>query len=144
MDWRQLHWDNCRQSRSEVDVRRAEQALGVAFPSTYRDCVRECHGGTPSPNRFSFRDPDIGTMESSLAVLLSLDPDDPENLLDAHGRLAPILPQGAVPFADDGGGDFMCFDFSNPGEASVGYWHHGEAQLVPLAASFSEFLDLLY
>lgn len=143
MDWRKLQWSNCQRALSEEEIRRVEEALGVRFPTDYRDCVQHCHGGKPHPNMFWFDDPDIGNMGSSLGVLLSFNPDDSENILDTYRRLSPFLPPSIIPFADDGGGDFMCFNFHQPGPSSVAYWHHGEEDVVPLSDSFSSFLDLL-
>lgn len=143
MDWRKLQWSNCRSVLGEEEIRRVEEALGVRFPEDYRDCVRHCHGGRPQPNEFLFEDPDIGTMGSDLGILLSFDPDDIENIVDTYRRLSPFLPPSIIPFADDGGGDFMCFDFRSPGPPSVVYWHHGEEDVVHLSESFSSFLALL-
>jgi hypothetical protein len=57
------------------------------------------------------------------------------------------LPEGLVPFADDGGGDYMCLDYRNKPEApGVVYWAHERGKhdsVFPLANSFSEFLDIL-
>jgi hypothetical protein len=144
MDWQQMKWSNCQPSLSEEQLRHVEQILKVDFPSDYRDCVKHCHGGAPVPNRFSFEDPDIGTMESSLAILLSFAPNDPENVVDVYRRLSSFLPTAVIPFADDGGGDFLCFDFSQLGEPVISYWHHGEPEVVFLAESFSALLDRFY
>jgi hypothetical protein len=53
------------------------------------------------------------------------------------------LPQGVIPIADDGGGDFVCFRYT-AAQPSVVYWHHGGRSVVPLSDSFSGFLEMLY
>jgi hypothetical protein len=83
-------------------------------------------------------------MESSLAVLLSFSDDDVENIVETHRRLLPFLPQGVIPIADDGGGDFVCLQYAGQAQPSVVYWHHGDRSVVPLSESFSGFLDMLY
>jgi hypothetical protein len=84
-------------------------------------------------------------MGSCLGVLLSFDEGDPENMLVTHEDLAPFLPPGVIPFADDGGGDFICFKYEQA-EATpqVVYWHHGEREVVPLADTFTGFLEMLH
>ncbi len=82
-------------------------------------------------------------MEGCLGVLLSFSEDDPENILRTHERLSPYLPSGAIPVADDGGGDFVCLDYSGGGSPRIGYWHHGDRSLVPLASSFGACIGSL-
>ncbi|HPS80001.1 MAG TPA: SMI1/KNR4 family protein [Thermoanaerobaculaceae bacterium] len=122
----------------------AERVFCVRLPDDYRECARLCHGGQPTENAFAFDDPEIGRMESCLGVLLSFSQDDPENIFEAYESLRASLPGGAIPIADDGGGDFVCLDYGHGSPPSIGYWHHGENSLVPLASSFSGFLSMLY
>jgi hypothetical protein len=116
----------------------------VVFPDDYKECARLCHGGRPKRNAFTFEDPEIGRMESCVGVLLSFSEDDPESIFATHERMHSFLPRGAVPIADDGGGDFICLDYSHGTPASIGYWHHGADSLVRLAPSFTAFLGMLY
>jgi hypothetical protein len=83
-------------------------------------------------------------MESCIGILLSYSSDDPENIFTAYESLKPSLPAGAIPVADDGGGDFVCLDYSRGSPPTIGYWHHGESSLVTLAASFTDFINMLY
>jgi|SRR3990170_2098806 len=144
MSWQDIAWEDCRGELGDPEVRKVEQALGVSFPEDYRACVKKCHGGRPRDNNFSFVDPALGRMESSLAILLSFSDDDVENIVETHRRLLPFLPHGVIPFADDGGGDFVCFQYAGQSQPSVVYWHHGERSVVPLSESFSGFLGMLY
>lgn len=144
MSWQDIAWEDCHGEIGDVEVRRVEHALGVTFPEDYRACVKGCHGGRPRDNNFSFMNPAIGRMESSLAILLSFSDDDPENIVETHHRLLPFLPVGVIPIADDGGGDFVCLQYGGQAEPSVVYWHHRERSVVPLSESFAGFLDILY
>jgi cell wall assembly regulator SMI1 len=144
MSWQDIAWEDCRGELGDAEVGTVEQALGVTFPEDYRACVKKCHGGRPRDNNFSFLDPALGRMESALAVLLSFSDDDVENIVETHRRLLPFLPHGVIPIADDGGGDFVCFQYAGQAQPSVVYWHHGEPSVVPLSESFSGFLETLY
>lgn len=144
MLWKGDEWFGCHAPVQDCILDQLETALNVSLPPDYRECVRICHGGRPVRNKFSFVDPDIGMMESCIGVLLSLSEGDDEGLLPTFKRLTVYLPSGAVPIADDGGGDFVCLDFTTSDIPTVGYWPHGEDRLIPLAPSYSEFLDLLH
>lgn len=150
MGWEDLSWENCHAEESDARVSAVEAVLGVRLPEDYRECIKKYHGGTPSRSRFTFKDQKLGDMESCLGVLLSLDEDDAENLVDTWHELAPQLPRAVVPFADDGGGDFICFDYRDVRQTTtpvVVYWHHERVQpeaLTPLCNSFSEFMSMLY
>jgi hypothetical protein len=59
--------------------------------------------------------------------------------------VAEVLPRGVVPFAEDGGGNLLCFnyrqDFDRP---SVVFWSHdGGGALLPVADSFGDLLAKL-
>ncbi len=144
MSRQDIAWEDCRGELQDADVLSVEQALGVTFPEDYRECVKKCHGGRPRDNNFSFVDPVVGRMESCLAVLLSFSDDDVENIVETHRRLQPYLPEGVIPIGDDGGGDFVCFQYTAQDSPSVVYWHHGDRSVVPLSGSFSAFLEMLY
>jgi len=145
MQWKNNEWRHCHPPIEPGRVAQVESALGVSFPDDYKECVERCHGGSPLRDAFSFEDPVIGWMESGVGVLLSFTKDDENNyIVKTYKLLSPFLPQGAIPVVDDGGGDFVCLDYSHGWPPSVGYWHHGDRSLVPLAASFSEFLDMLH
>lgn len=137
-------WDDCHSPVAGEAFERAERQWGVFFPDDYRECARMCHGGRPRRNAFAFDDPEIGRMESCVGVLLSFSENDPESIFATCERLRSLLPVGAVPIADDGGGDFVCLDYSRGTPPSIGYWHHGADCLIPLAPNFTAFLEMLY
>src|SRR5262245_1692614 len=143
-------WENCRAELSDQRVAAVETVLGVKLPEDYKTCIMTCHGGTPKPSRFTFRDQKLGDMESCLGILLTLDESDTENLVDTWRDLASQLPRAIVPFADDGGGDFICFDYRDLDQTttpSIVYWHHDRTlpeSLTRLCDGFSAFISMLY
>jgi cell wall assembly regulator SMI1 len=149
MDWSELEWRIKQPRATDEQLQRAEGAAGVRFPPDYRACIVVVHGGAPLKARFSFDDPRIGRMGSSIGLMLSLAEDDGEGLVAILAALREQLPAKVVPFAIDAGGDCMCFDYRAVGPAgspTVVYWHHereGEDALSPLAGSFSQFLGML-
>jgi SMI1-KNR4 cell-wall len=149
MRWQDLTWGRCDPPIGDDRVDEVERILRVRFPADFRDCVKQCHGGRPTKQDFRFRDAK-GEMGSCLGVLLSFAPNKAENILDIYRMLAEQLPAGLIPFAEDGGGDFMCFDYSNKDGADtprVVYWHHEGLpgnDVSPLSPSFSTFLDMLH
>lgn len=142
--WKNTEWEGCHSPIGDSIFGKAESEFGVVFPKDYKACAQLCHGGRPNNNAFAFDDPDVGRMESCIGVLLSYSEGDPENIFAAYARLRDSLPAGAVPIADDGGGDFVCLDYSRGEAPTIGYWHHGESGLLLLAPSFEAFLDMLY
>lgn len=136
-------WDGCREAASDAHIQSVQHQTGYVLPDDYRDCLRVCHGGRPRQNAFQFVDPDLGLMEGCVGVLLSPAPDDPEGLFDALGNMSESLLRGALPIADDGGGDFVCLDYGAGQKPTIGYWHRGAGSLVHLATSFGGFLAML-
>jgi hypothetical protein len=80
-------------------------------------------------------------------MLLSFNSNKKENILDVHNNLKHQLPKGIIPIADDGGGDFICFDFrSSETSPKVVYWHHEkkkEKSITYLCETFTDFIDML-
>jgi cell wall assembly regulator SMI1 len=144
---RKLTW---RWSLPPADVSQLveiERELGIEFPDDFRSLVLERHGGRPSSQCVDFED----RREVVFLSLLALDRNDAKkmSILDAVRALEDRLPNGVVPFGAHPGGDFFCFDYRS-GEPTVCYWDHEiaavdpSAAVTPVAASFGEFLRMLY
>lgn len=121
----------------------AEALPGVRFPASYRAPLLEfngAHGGAEFPLLDKERGGGIG-------VWLSLLPRDAESVwstLSAWGEHE--LPRRLIPFGQDGGGNYVCFDYRHSGVPSVVFWHHeldAEEGVFPVAATFEEFLQIL-
>ena len=132
---------------SPADLRRIGNAVGQRFPATYLAVLDTHNAASFDRQDFMVVTPD-GLEEKSVAVLLRADGDelDAESVLSQwmtlHGEhgLAPHV----VPFAMDGGGNLVCFDFSANGEPAVVYWQHDEPwPPLRVAGSFAAFLHRL-
>lgn len=146
-----ITWKRCEPPVSDEIVDELERILKVTFPADFRHVMQHCHGGVPiDRSDFHFDHPTIGRpIRSGIGALMTLYPDATGGILTTLRLLAidDQLPDRVIPFADDGGGDMMCLDYrENPDIPKIVYWAHEEAKaqsLIPLANSFSEFLDQL-
>jgi cell wall assembly regulator SMI1 len=142
-----LAWDGTHQEIGDADVRKVEAELGVNLPADFAEYVKPHHGGSPDKSDFFYADPRIGQVNSCLAELLSFDLAYDDNIVTTRKDLGDQLPPGVVPFGATGFGDYVCFDFRRrPDSPSVVYWSHEkpiEESVIPLADSFTDFLDRL-
>jgi cell wall assembly regulator SMI1 len=145
-----ITWENCKEPATDESIEEVEQAFGVKFPDDFWAVMQVCHGGIPvERSDFYFWYPGLGRRGSGIGVLLNFVPDDDYSILKTTKRLLrnDRIPERVILFAEDGGGDAMCLDYregdSNP---KIVYWSHEEEKeqsIIPLADSFSEFLDQL-
>ena len=147
MPWQELGWERCLDPVSESEIAAVEQQLGIRFPASYKEAVLTCHGGSPLRGTFDVPDEEIGLITTGLGMLLTFNEDDAESVIDTHRVLADRLPVGVIPFAIEGGGDYIAFDYQQRnGEPAVVYWSHEKDAadaITPLAGSFDEFTALL-
>ncbi|NEQ97691.1 MAG: SMI1/KNR4 family protein [Cyanothece sp. SIO2G6] len=103
----------------------AEILLGITYPQAYRNLILE-FGGAYGDAEFSLDQPSPGFDYCSISIIHSLNPCSqssiyalmatwPEHELDA----------AIIPFGEDGGGNYICFDYRNRSEnpAIVFYFH---------------------
>lgn len=144
-----LVWEGCKGGVTEEMLAAVEKRLGVMFPVEYRQLVTQCQSGAPERSHFYYDDPRHGRSGGGLGVMLMIDPAYDDSILRTLEMLAhdDQMPEGVIPFAEDGGGDMMCFDFrTRPDAPSVVYWAHErnkEESVFPLADSFMDFLAML-
>lgn len=146
--WRRLPGE----STSEEAVAAVENHFGIRFPKDFRSAFPSIHGASPAPSKFYLTSPRIGRMGTSLGAMLSLAPESMyyvPTVADAHEGEG-ILPRKVVPFGIDGGGDLVAFDFradaANPTVVYVAIAsseEHSDRHIIPLAESFTEFLNML-
>jgi hypothetical protein len=147
MEQKNLMWKYCDGEVEWDTIHYTEQVLGIVFPDTYRLCAKQFHGGTPSRRGFAFVD-SYGPIVGCLGALLSLSQQNPENVLACSAQLRRRGLQRVIPFATDGGGDYMCFDYRDPMLTipTIVYWNHEESpelSLTYLASCFEDFLAML-
>lgn len=146
-----LTWEDCEPPVDDEVIEGLERSLDVKFPSDFREVMQLCHGGNPVERcDFYYDNPTLGRpIRSGIGALMTLYPDDTGGILTTLRLLAmdDQLPDKIVPFAEGGGGDMMCLDYrTDPDHPGVVYWAHEEEKesaIIPLADSFSEFLDKL-
>lgn len=130
------------------EIGKAEKAMGVKFPKDYVECAKTNHQGHPSPDKFDCE------KRKGLVFnyLYSLKEGDSDYIVDVYksyqdGRME----KGLVPFADDPGGDEICFDYrKDKNNPSVVYWDHEiafddpEGAISYVCDSFSDLIEKLY
>jgi hypothetical protein len=75
-----------------------------------------------------------------------------ETMRQSYQGITRFLPDGVFTIASEPGGCYFCFDFrADPDRPRVVFWDHDRADetnrdeaLVPIADSFTQFLELLY
>lgn len=114
--------------------------LRVHFPEDYLDVAIGHQGARPEPGDFDLP----GGWTYGVEHLLHFEPDSFSNLLTRRFPVEEVLPPTVVPFAEASGSTLVCFDFGIDAEApTVAFWSV-DTGLVPLADSFTAFLDLLH
>lgn len=145
-----LVWDGCHRAIDDSVISSVENMLAIQFPLDFVKVIRLCHGGYPTPRRFSYTDPDLGPIETSLAELLSFDMNYRDNIVNTQRYLAQVLRKGLIAIADDGGGDYVCMDFGpnrRRRRPKIVYWPHergSESSIIVLSDTFTGFLDMLH
>lgn len=93
---------------TEGEIDRVEIALGIRFPTDYKEIIHKYNGAIVRPNIIEF-----GNEEEMFKYLLNLLPSDIFDLLritkqfHKEGR----LPEKVIPIASDPGGNYFCYDF---------------------------------
>lgn len=127
---------------SDAQVRAAENALRVPLPADFLAVAKAHPGARPDPSDILLP----GGFGTSVLGLLHFDDDGPaiSNILSCQWLLRDALDKGVIPFAQDIGHDVFCFsyreDYDHP---PVVFWGQGFG-VIPLAPSFTAFLDLLH
>ena len=147
MHWRNLKWARTLPPVDDTVIEEVEEFLGIKFPNDYRECAKVCHGGTPSPGEFVVYSLGLVKFASCLGYLCSLNKGDPQGILNTALMLEDVLPNGLVPFAGDGGGDLICFRYTEQSlPPSIVYYQHelsNDEAIVHLADTFTDFVNLL-
>jgi len=125
-------------------VDKAENELGVKLPADFLAVATIHQGATPEPDGFDLPD----GSSSSFGCLLHFE-EKPffENIVVRRGPVSYVLPDKVIPFAEDGGGNLLCFDYrETPSHPTVVFWDHEKCDDPPLyvASSFTDLMNKLY
>ncbi|MCS1350225.1 SMI1/KNR4 family protein [Mechercharimyces sp. CAU 1602] len=129
------------------EIRSLEAALDITFPDDYVQVIKNNNGAIPTPPNFNIENHGYNIM----FMLLSVRENDTEyGLMSVYKRINRFLPNKVYPFACDGFGNYICFDYRRGREPIVVFWDHEEVlddqeyQLFFIASSFGEFTRKFY
>ena len=135
----------------EANYKFVESNLGVCFPLAFKKIYEDSKEAEYKNLVFSYFDKEIGSMmKEGIGKFLSFMPSDTSNIL----RKTLIHPQfykrKIIPFADIGGGNFLCFDYSiegfNDPNPPIIFWLQGyedSKNIADVAINFETFLKNL-
>ena len=127
-----------------------EKMKELKFPKLYKKLVRFHDGGTLKKNIFTYMYNEI-LDENVVGFFLPWQKEtlgiEGEYIIDQIESPPEFFPKGLIPFAPDGGGNYLCFDYRNCREnPPIVYWDHGIEEnegIFFLADSFEEFINSL-
>lgn len=125
---------------TDEQVRAAERALRVRFPADFLAVAQPHPGAAPVPATFDLPD----GSSSAVAHLLHF-ADEPffTNIVARRFPVEGVIPKGVIPFAEDVGGDLICFDHRTDYDAPpIAFWSVDTGR-IRLAGTFTEFVALL-
>jgi SMI1 / KNR4 family (SUKH-1) len=144
MDWIFYTWQH-EMPLDPAKLQAVESRWGIRFPRDYVDCVLRHQGKSPSPDTYRYGDGESSVVNSLLHFENSPNWYNIEAAQRAMQMTGP--PCDIYVFAEDPMGNLICFDYRAGGEPAVVLLDYNAAEentFVPLAPSFSAFLDQLY
>jgi hypothetical protein len=126
-----------------------EQSEGIKLPIAYKELVKFRDGGTLERYIFSYeKEGEID--ENCIGFFLCWQEatlGEGETMQRGVNSPPEFFPKELIPFAPDGGGNYICFDYRNCKEnPPIVFWHHEIEEnegIFHLADSFEEFLNSL-
>jgi len=128
-------WRYIKPLKDEKLIREAEIILDFEFNKTFIKFVKKFNGGRPPVSVFDTK----STKERTIKSFLSLNPDDPEDIITLNKNISRIN-KNLIAFAVDSFGNLICFEKN--GEKIVFLDYETDAIEI-IATNFSEFLDIL-
>jgi hypothetical protein len=117
------------------------------LPVNFIELLRMADGGNIDYD-FDYHDVDSDkAMSDGIAFIYGLNSN--ENLIDNYLKPAEFFPNNLLAFGENGGGNFICFDYRNnpkTNDPPIVYWDH-EADVGKdvsfIANNFDDFLEML-
>jgi len=128
---------------SSIDIiESVEHRLQITLPEDYKQFVLKYDGGYPNPNHFK-----VDGKVEIFNNLISLDENEHDNIYEVLEDLKDRLGDHLIPFAEDGFGNLLCFDYS--ANKNIVFWDHeknyGDFKELPLVCfSFSSLIENLF
>lgn len=125
----------------------AETLLGIAYPQAYREMVSQ-FGGAHGDAEFRMDRPYPGFDYCGIGLIHSLNPCSPSSVFSLMSSWPEHeLDSLVIPFAEDGGGNYVCFDYrAESGEPAIVFYFHelsGDDGIMKICDSFTDFIDRL-
>jgi cell wall assembly regulator SMI1 len=133
-----------RPAPTQEEVAKFEAHMGALLPQDYVQFLAFSNGGQPQIDSFVPQGGEANDMWDVAGFYhLSSDREDPDCLWNVYEVWRPYMGANRVPVACDGGGNQIVLNLGQD-PASVEICIHDEDfRMFPVAASFSQFLDLL-
>ncbi len=135
---------------SEERIAFLENEIGIKFPTLFVDLVKEHDGGYPTPSCFKYYNYSLESyFGNGVGAFLCLEKNEYGDLLSTYQDPPEFFPIGLVAFSQDGGGNYVCFDYRKGKDSldpPVVYWSHESEEgkdVSFLANNFEEFLKIL-
>lgn len=132
-------------------IERFEHDRGLALPEFYKQFLLATNGGVPKNSSFPIKGMALNSTGSVQAFFGIGVPWPTTELAHAFDLYQGGLPQGIVPIAGDGSGNYICLDLRD-GHERVAFWDKRhfwgtgewrEGDLYHVANSFEEYLATL-
>lgn len=135
---------------SEKRLELIEKKIDISFPKVFIDLIQNYDGGVPDKDIFSYFDiRESKFCMNCIGSFLCINSNQYGDLLSTYLDPPEFFPEGLVAFAEDGGGNLICFDYregkdnQNP---PIVYWNH-EADIGQdvsfVAKDFETFIGML-
>lgn len=136
-----MKWLNYK-SISIDTIERMEDRLQITLPDDYKQFVLKYDGGYPHPNHFK-----VDEKVEILNNLLSLDENETDNIYEVLEDLQNRIGDQLIPFAEDGFGNLLCFDYS--ADKTIVFWDHEKnyddfKESTIVCSSFSSLIENLF
>lgn len=143
-------WIDLEDPVSLEKVKQVETLIGVKLSKQYVDLIKNHDGCTPVQDSFKYfdqyRSKDV---RSGIGRFIPIKQNEFQNMITVYQEPPEFFPENLVAFAEDGGGDYICFDYrqgKNNLNPPIVYWNH-EADVGKdvsfVANNFEEFLGML-
>lgn len=137
-----MEWLSIKENGKADDgmVEAVEAEFGIKFPKDFMECSKKNGSGYPKENTLDI----VDIKGLVFNRLLSFNPDNKYNYILRRQKIEG-LQKGLISIADDGFGNFYCYDYrydkNNP---SIVYWEHETQGIYKAYDTFSELLNNLY
>lgn len=143
MNWEELTYDET-QNLPEQDLQEIESSFGLVFPEEFRNFIRVANGGYIEESDFDFTDAYGEQVSSGIGMVLRFDDSATPHISEVHQRLGKFQDSKIIPFAETGGGDYICLNFARSAVPQIAYFFHELGEYVFLANDFESFIAKLY